>query len=93
MTVYEQLAEINKVCDVTKTKIRFSRKGSTKDDTMYMLIPVINEPISPKVLATIEAIPLHSFGRPKSEAKQARVEDFPPDFGDPPPEDNSELPF
>ncbi len=86
MTVYDQLSEINKVCDVTKTKIRFSRKGSGKSDTMYMLLPVVNEPISPKVMATIEAIPLHSFGKPKP----ATLGDFPPEIestGD------DELPF
>ncbi len=94
MTIYEQLSEINKVCDVTKTKIRLSRKGSGKSDTMYMLLPVVNEPLSAKVMATIEAIPLHVLGSKKAEAKPAAFEDFPPDFGYPPPDtDEPDLPF
>ena len=93
MTIYEQLSEINKVCDVTKTKIRLSRKGSNKSDTMYMLLPVVNEPISAKVLATIEGIPLNVFGNKPKEHNPAAMDDFPPDFGDPPPETHDEIPF
>ncbi len=104
MTIYDQLAEINKVCDVTKTKIRLSRKGSGKSDTMYMLLPVVNEPISAKVMATIEAIPLHVLNQARAKQGPSDVQaeskigwdagGFPPDFGDPPEEtDASDLPF
>ena len=94
MTIYDQLAEINKVCDVTKTKIRMSRKGSGKSDTMYMLLPVVNEPISPKVLATIEAIPLNILDGKKPLVRAVDQDGFPPDFGDPPTDESSEnLPF
>lgn len=68
-TVYEQLAEINRVCDVTRTKIRFSRKGSGKSDTMYILMPVVNEPISPKVQATIDAIALNVLDGKKPQVE------------------------
>jgi hypothetical protein len=54
------------VCDVTKTKIRFSRRGSGKSDTVYILMPIVNEPISPKVQATIDAIPLNILDGKKS---------------------------
>ncbi len=92
MTIYDQLSEINKVCDVTKTKIRLSRKGSGKSDTMYMLLPVVNEPVSPKVLATIEAIPLNILDGKKPTA-MVNGEVFPPDFGDPPTDGPEDLPF
>ncbi len=98
MTIYDQLAEINKVCDVTKTKIRLSRKGSGKSDTMYMLLPVVNEPISAKVMATIEAIPLNILDGKKPAPKSFDADGFPPDFGgfgDSPTDESAsdELPF
>lgn len=86
-TIYDQLCEINKVCDVTKTKVRLSRKGSGKSDTTYMLLPVINEPIGEKLQKAIDGIKLNVLG----QAKPAEPQDFPPDFSDP--GDIDELPF
>ena len=91
--VYDQLAEYSLVCDVTRTKFKLSRKGSGKNDTEYKVLPLMNEPISEKLLATIEAIPLHQLG-PKSPQGEIQA---PPsgfdDFGEPPPDTNDELPF
>jgi len=92
-TIYDQMSEINKVCDVTKTKIRLSRKCSGKSDTTYMLLPVINEPLGPKVLETLDRLSLNILGakaaQPKMPASGAD------DFGDPPPgpDDLDEIPF
>ena len=87
MTVYEQLSEINKVYgDVTKIKIRFSRKGSTKSDTVYMLFPLPNEPISPAIMKTIEGLklnPLGPLGEKKPQSPPDSFDSFPPSGPDP----------
>ncbi len=95
MTVYEQLAEINKVCDVSKTKIRFSRRGSTKSDTIYIFMPVVNEPLSPKLLATIDANPLNILDGKKPEAlpSMPTSHDFPPESYADESQGPSDLPF
>ncbi len=92
-SVYDQLAEINKICDVTKTKIRFSRKGSGKADTQYMLLPLVNEPISSVVMQQIEAVKLNILNPKKSDIPPPGPDDFPPDFGDEPMPDKEDLPF
>lgn len=90
-TVYDQLAEMNKVCDVTKTKLRFSRKGSTKSDTVYMLLPVINEPLGPKTVEALDKIQLNILDG-KANENQSQVEHkFPPESGSS--EDHPEIPF
>lgn len=79
MSVYEQLSEIAHVCDVTKTKLRFSRKGSGKSDTTYIILPLVNEPISPQVMATIEALPLNVLGQKKEDHNFKDVPESGPD--------------
>lgn len=61
-SIYSQLYELNHVCDVTQTKLRFSRKGSTKDTTEYTLLPIIKEPLSAGQMDAIRAVDLHILG-------------------------------
>jgi hypothetical protein len=94
MTVYEQLYHMSMVCDVTKTKFQLSRRGSTKENTQYTLIPVINEPLGPQVLAAFDKITLNILDRNKpTESKLRSAPDqLPPDF-DTEIQPDEELPF
>jgi hypothetical protein len=93
ISVYEQLAEINKEYDLEKIKIKISRKGSGMGDTEWNVLPLLSQKdvLTPAILAQIEAVPLNILDA-KPKAQHQAVDD---DFGDPPPEayDHSEIPF
>lgn len=62
-SIYGQMEEISKVCEITETKCRLSRKGSTKDNTEYTLLPVIKDPLTAVQLDAISRIPLNILDR------------------------------
>lgn len=70
-SVYEQFYEISQVCDVTKTKLRLSRKGSSKEDTTYFLLPVMKEPLSAGQLGAIDQVELNILDKPAAGQRLA----------------------
>lgn len=58
LTVYNQLADIAEEYDITQTKLKITRRG-TGTDTVYMVLPLLKEPIPAKVMKQIEAVPLN----------------------------------
>ncbi len=58
LPVYTQLGDINEVYPLDKTKIQITRRGAGKS-TQYMILPLLNEQLSPKILAQIESVELH----------------------------------
>lgn len=66
--IYNQLYELSQICEVTETKLRLSRSGSTKDNTEYTLLPVIKEPLSPATLKKLESIQLHILDKDRAQA-------------------------
>lgn len=90
LTVYNQLSDINDVYPLEKTKIRVSRKG-TGTDTTYMLLPMLNEPLSQGALKSIEAVKLNVLNaKPKQESKSLYDDYASPDT---PSYDDEPLPF
>lgn len=57
--IYKQLYEISEVCEVTTTKLRLSRRGASKEDTEYTLLPMIKEPLSAAMIQAIGQVELH----------------------------------
>ncbi len=91
--IYNQLADIADVYDLTKTKIRVSRTGSTKDNTSYNILPILKEPVSANAMNAIEAVKLNVLNADKQESS---VPDFGPPPDEPPPFPDfaeDELPF
>jgi hypothetical protein len=58
---YNQIAEINESMDIEAMKCKISRQPTGKG-SMYMVLPLLKEPLKPKALAEIEATELHSLG-------------------------------
>jgi hypothetical protein len=58
LTVYNQLADIAEEYELDKTKIKISRRG-TGMDTVWNILPLLKEPIPPKLLKDLEAVPLN----------------------------------
>lgn len=86
LTVYNQLADIAEEYDLEKTKIKITRRG-TGTDTVYMILPLLKEPISAKAIKEIEAVKLNILEhKPKNE---------PPAFGQEHQfeDDQNEIPF
>ena len=94
--VYEQLGEVNKKCGgaLEKFKVKIARSGIEKA-TRYFFLPE-EKPLSEVVLKAIALVDLNILDGKKAEA-QAPADEFPPDFGDPPPDDfnehEPEIPF
>lgn len=88
--VYNQLASIAEEYPMDQTKIKVSRQGIGMD-TVYMILPLVSEKdkLTPAILTQIAAIPLNILDT-KSPPKSPEVDH---DFGEPPPEMDSELPF
>lgn len=84
-SIYTQLYEISQVCDVTHTKLRLSRRGSTKEDTEYTLLPMIKEPLTTAMLQAIERVELNILDRgtqpepPPFDAPMPTEEEMPQD--------------
>lgn len=85
LTVYNQLAELSEEYDLDKTKIKVTRRG-TGTDTIYMVIPLLKEPLKPAQLKAIEAVECQVL-----EPKQ-RPEPPPPAAGNDY-DEHSEIPF
>ncbi len=56
--VCEQLSDINEVYPLGETKVRIMRKG-TGTDTVYMLLPLLKEPLSPQQKSMIDSMKLN----------------------------------
>lgn len=83
-SISDQFYELSQICNLSETKLRFSRKGSGKSDTVYVLLPVMNEPpLSKEVLAKIADIDLNILDKeakrlpPSSEEPWPNEEDRP----------------
>lgn len=57
-TVFNQLMDVNDVYPLETIKVKLSRRG-TGTDTTYTILPLLNEPISPAMMKTIEEIELN----------------------------------
>jgi hypothetical protein len=58
--VNNQMADIQDAYDITTIKCKISRVASGKG-SIYMVLPMIKEPISAKAMKEIEAVPLYSL--------------------------------
>lgn len=56
--VYNQLADLSEEYDLEQIKVKITRRGVGKD-TMWMILPILKEPLAPKTLKEIGAIPLN----------------------------------
>lgn len=101
LTVYNKLADVNSEYPLDTTKIKITRQG-IGTDTEYHILPLAAEKdkLTPNILAQISAIPLNILDTKPSQSTSSspRMSDFPKDevdhdFGEPPPEMDSELPF
>ncbi len=78
LTVYNQMADINEEYELETTKVKISRRGSGKD-TEWSLLPLLKEPIPPKVLKEIEAVQLNVLEqKPQQQADSANFDGEPP---------------
>lgn len=58
-TIYDQLEMLNSTYgDITQLKIAIARKGE-KLDTVYMVMPLPNEPLAPPILAKLKTLDLN----------------------------------
>ncbi len=71
LTIYNQLADINEEYELSKTKIKIKRVG-TGTDTLYMILPLLKEPLSPLVLKEIDAVTLNML--PHKQVLAPRVD-------------------
>lgn len=55
LTIYNQLSDISDEYNLEETKLKISRRG-VGTDTVYMILPLLKEPISPKTLKEISAV-------------------------------------
>jgi hypothetical protein len=74
IVVYNLLAEISEEYDLEKTKVKITRRG-TGTDTVYMVLPLLKEPISAKTMKEIEAVPLNILEH-KERAKDFNIGSF-----------------
>lgn len=84
LTIYNQLSDINEEYDLSKTKLKIKRVG-TGTDTIYMILPLLKEPLTPFVLNEIESVTLNMLQH-KAPAQKSPAEAY---FDGPP----DELPF
>ncbi len=79
ITTYNILKDINAEMPLEKTKVKISRRGSTKENTSYTVIPI--GPVSEEGLKKIEGVSLNLLDRSqKSETPLPAI-------------DNSEIPW
>lgn len=60
-SVYDMLSALSADYDLERTKIKISRKGSTRDDTEYAVIPVPRGEVDDILNAKLEAVQLHDL--------------------------------
>lgn len=82
LTVYNQLADIAEEYDLDKIKVKITRRG-TGTDTTWMVLPLLKEPLSPKVFKEIEAVNLNILEH-KDAPPQKSVKNFAPGADDGP---------
>lgn len=58
LVIYNQLADMAEEYDLSKTKLKITRRG-VDTDTVYMILPLLKEPIPAATLKEIEAIDLN----------------------------------
>lgn len=80
--IYNQLADIHEVYPLDKSKLRVSRIGSTKDNTTYNILPIVNEPIPPKVQKEIDAVELLMLQHQAQEPTPPPVKNYAPGSDD-----------
>lgn len=71
MSVYNQLAEISENFEITKTKLKISRKGSGKN-TEWFILPL--GPVEAKALKAIEAVELNALAPQSAGAASGELE-------------------
>lgn len=81
LNIYNQLADINEEYDLTKTKVKITRRG-TGTDTTYMLLPLVKEPIPAKTMKEIEAVHLNILEHKDQPIEPAKVKNFAPGSDD-----------
>lgn len=74
VSVYNQLADINEEYDLTQTKVKLTRRG-TGTDTTYSILPLLKEPIPPKVMKEIEDVILNVLEHKDQPGKKINVWD------------------
>ncbi len=81
--LYNQLAEIAEEYDITKTKLKITRRGADKE-TVWMILPLLKEPIGAGQMLAIEAVPLQTLETKEESSKEnGAFPDFPAQtFGD-----------
>lgn len=94
LTVYNQLADINSEYPLEETKLKVTRQG-TGTDTVYHILPLLKE----KVPASIKSIELNVLGNskpknPKHDPShwEEGLEEA-PEWNEPMPDGNDEIPF
>lgn len=71
LTIYNQLADINEEYPLQSTKVKITRRG-TGTDTIYMILPMLKEPIPAQAMKEIESLPLNILehkGQPEKKIK------------------------
>ena len=56
--IYNQLADLNDEYPLEKTKIKITRRGQGTD-TIYLILPMVKEPIPAKTMKQIESVDLN----------------------------------
>lgn len=86
-TVSNMLADIAEAYDLTQTKIKISKHKQGKK-TSYMILPLANEKLSPKVLKEINAVELNTLSiSPTETGPKEPLKNYAPS------DDDTELPF
>lgn len=68
-TIYNTLRDLHEEYGLDKTLIKIVRKGSTKDDTSYTLMPAKDGLIKPETEAKLSALVPHQLTPKKKEQK------------------------
>lgn len=76
--VYNALADIHEVYPLDQTKVRVSRSGSTKDNTTYNILPIVNEKIGAKSIKEIEAVELNVLNHRETMQDRPAVKNYAP---------------
>ncbi len=98
ITIYNMLADLASEMEITKSKLKVTRRGSTKDNTSYTIIPL--GAIDGKSLEIISVMDLNILDKAPSKKNEGHKEPHDtgpgwPDEASAPPEDNfsDEIPF
>jgi hypothetical protein len=92
ITIYRDLAAVHSEYPLTETKIKVTREGSTKDDTTYTILPLLNakDKLNDKQLEKIAAIQLHDLEPVKPLKATERLKNHAPGAED---DGGSDIPF